>query len=104
LVDYSIITSVKYNRSPQVDYILFPNYPNPFNPNTTIKYSVPTNGFVNLSVFNAIGEEVRTLVSEIKSAGNYVINFDAGNLTSGVYLYKLQAGSFVETKKMILLK
>ena len=87
---------------------LLPNYPNPFNPTTTIKYSIPTNGFVELSVFNALGEEVATLVNEFKEAGNYEINFNAGftpgELTSGIYFYRLQANNFTQTKKMILLK
>lgn len=90
------------------------NYPNPFNPTTAIKYSIPVDGVVTLRVFNAIGEEVSTLVNEFKEAGNYEINFSAiggsatgGNaytLTSGIYFYKLQAGDFVETKKMVLLR
>jgi hypothetical protein len=83
---------------------LLPNYPNPFNPTTTIKYSIPSDGFVKLRVFNTLGEEVSTLVNEFKSAGNYEVSFNAANLNSGVYFYKLQAGNFVETKKMILMK
>jgi hypothetical protein len=107
----SIITSVKYNRSLQVDYILFPNYPNPFNPTTTINYSTPSNGFVKLSVLNTLGEEVSTLVNEFISAGSHEVTFNAENLASGIYFYRLQAvptgrqaGSFVETKKMVLLR
>ena len=80
------------------------NYPNPFNPSTTIRYSIPSDGFVKLSIFNTIGEEVRTLVNEFKEAGSHDENFDAAKLSSGIYFYKLQAGSFVQTKKMILLK
>ena len=86
------------------------NYPNPFNPTTTIKYSIPTNGIITLRVFNAIGEEVSILANEFKEAGTYDVSFNSGELSSGIYFYRLQvyapgrAGSFVETKKMILLK
>ena len=83
---------------------LFDAYPNPFNPTTTIKYSIPSDGFVKLSVFNALSEEVSTLVNEFKSAGNYEIIFDAGGLISGIYFYQLRTGTFIETKKMLLLK
>jgi hypothetical protein len=86
------------------EYKLEQNYPNPFNPSTTIKYSLPKESFVNLKIYNLIGEEVATLVNEEKTIGNYVIEFDATALPSGVYFYRIQAGSFVETKKMILLK
>ncbi|MEJ2195365.1 MAG: T9SS type A sorting domain-containing protein [Ignavibacteriaceae bacterium] len=86
------------------EYRLEQNYPNPFNPTTTIRYSIRTAGVVTLKVYNLIGEEIATLVNEEKSAGNYDINFDATLLPSGIYFYKLQAGSFTETKKMILIK
>ncbi|MDH3267255.1 MAG: FG-GAP-like repeat-containing protein [Ignavibacteria bacterium] len=85
-------------------YTLEQNYPNPFNPITTIRYSIPEEGLVSLKVYNLIGEEVVTLVNEIKQSGNYDVIFDAAKLSSGVYMYKIQAGSFVETRKMILMK
>jgi hypothetical protein len=85
-------------------YELFQNYPNPFNPNTTIKYSIPNTSKVKLTLFNLLGEEVTTLVNEEKVAGNYTIEFDAASLPSGVYFYQLQAGEYVQTRKMILLK
>jgi hypothetical protein len=85
-------------------YKLFDAYPNPFNPTTTIRYSIPSDGIVELIVYNSIGEEVSELVNEFKSAGNYEIDFSAGDLTSGIYFYRIQTASFVETKKMILLK
>jgi hypothetical protein len=78
---------------------LFDAYPNPFNPTTTIQYSIPSDGIVKLIVFNTIGEEVRELVNEFKLAGNYEIDFSADDLTSGIYFYRMQAVSFVETKK-----
>lgn len=80
------------------------NYPNPFNPSTKISYSIPKQSRVTLKVYDLIGNEVSTLVSEEMAAGNYEFEFDASKLGSGVYLYKLQAGNFIETKKMILLK
>ncbi len=87
-----------------LSYSLKQNYPNPFNPSTNIKYSVPENVFVKLTVYNLVGEEVSILVNKTVEAGFYEATFDAANLPSGTYFYKLQAGSFVETKKMILLR
>jgi len=86
------------------EFILEQNYPNPFNPNTTISFSIPELAFVTLKVYDVLGNEVATLLNEQKPAGTYKAQFDASNLSSGMYLYKLQAGSFVETKKMVLLK
>jgi M6 family metalloprotease-like protein len=80
------------------------NYPNPFNPSTTIRYSVPISEFVSLKIYDALGNEVATLVNEEKPAGNYEVDFNAAGFSSGIYFYKLQAGSFVATKKMILMK
>ena len=85
-------------------YSLSQNYPNPFNPSTTIHFSVPSSEFVTLKVFDVLGNEVATLVNEEKLAGTYEINFNADGLSSGIYFYKLHAGSFVETKKMILIR
>jgi hypothetical protein len=87
-----------------IEYVIYQNYPNPFNPSTTIKYSVPELSKVKLTLFNLLGEEVATLVNEEKELGYYQVEFNAANLPSGVYFYQLRAGSFVETKKMILLK
>ena len=80
------------------------NYPNPFNPTTIIKYSVPVNGFINLGIFNVLGEKVADLINKEVEAGTYEINFNASNLSSGVYFYKLEAGSFTSIKKMMLIK
>ena len=85
-------------------YSLEQNYPNPFNPSTIIKYSIPSSSTVQLKVFNILGEEVETLVNEVKSAGNHEINFDANNLPSGIYFYTLKTGKFVQTRKMILIR
>ncbi|HZW38488.1 MAG TPA: T9SS type A sorting domain-containing protein [Ignavibacteriaceae bacterium] len=85
-------------------YSLTQNYPNPFNPSTTIKYSIPRAEKVRVTVYNILGKQVADLVNEYKEAGSYQINFNADNLSSGTYFYKIQAGSFTETKKMLLLK
>ncbi len=85
-------------------FTLFANYPNPFNPVTTIQYSIPKESFVIIKVYDVLGKEIATMVNERKSAGNYSIDFNASNLPSGVYLYSMQAGSFVSTKKFVLLK
>lgn len=80
------------------------NYPNPFNPTTRIVYSIPTSEFVTLGVYDVLGREVATLVNEEKSGGVYEIDFTASNLSSGLYIYKIKAGSFVESRKMMLMK
>jgi len=86
------------------DFELSQNYPNPFNPSTSIRFSVPVSGMVNLKIFDILGREVRTLMNEEKNSGVYTVTFDMKNLSSGVYFYRIQAGSFVSTKKMILMK
>ena len=93
----------KSNNIPN-QFELSQNFPNPFNPVTTIKYQVPELSFVTLKIYDVLGSEIITLVNEEKPIGSYEIEFDATGLSSGIYFYKLQAGSFVETKKMILLK
>ena len=85
-------------------YILYSNYPNPFNPSTKIKYLVAEKTFVSLKIYDVGGSEVASIVNQVQAAGEYEIDFTSDNLTSGVYFYKLQAGNFVETKKMILMK
>ncbi len=79
-------------------YNLSQNYPNPFNPSTKINFSIPKSGKVKLSVFNMVGKEVVVLLDQSLSAGNYTADFDASNLTSGVYFYTLQSENFTETK------
>ena len=81
-----------------------PNYPNRFNPSTTIKYELPRSSEVKLTVFDMLGREVSVLVDERKDAGVHEVKFDGSNLASGVYLYRLQAGDFVSTKRMLILK
>ena len=100
-----IITSLENNQTDLPgDFTISQNYPNPFNPSTIIKFQVPNSSFVNLIVYDVLGNEVATLVNEEKPTGSYEVNFKAANLSSGVYLYKLQAGDFIQTKKMILMK
>ena len=83
---------------------LYQNYPNPFNPTTAIRYQLPAAGLVRLTVYNILGQEVMVLVNERKPAGTYEVNFDASGLSSGVYFTRLQAGSFSDTKKLLLIR
>jgi len=92
------------NNLPPAEFKIFQNFPNPFNPSTNIKYALPTNAFVNLTVYNMLGKIVTTLVNEQKQAGNYEILFDASEIPSGVYFYRLATNEFTSTKKMMLLK
>jgi len=85
-------------------YSLEQNYPNPFNPSTLIKYDIKKDGFVSLKVYNILGKEVASIVNEVKRAGRYEVEFNGSNLGSGIYYYRLQAGEFSETRKMLLLK
>ena len=86
------------------EFMLSQNYPNPYNPSTKINYSISNSGIVILKVYDVLGKEVATLINEEKHSGNYEVEFNADNLTSGIYFYTLKAGEFVSTKKMILLK
>ena len=83
---------------------LYQNYPNPFNPTATIRYDLPQNSKVNIKIYDLLGRQVKQLVDEFKQAGSYTVNFDGTNLASGVYFYRIEAGKFVESKKMVLVK
>jgi hypothetical protein len=98
-----LIVQSSHSSTP-VKYSLDQNFPNPFNPVTTIKFSIANSGVVTLKVFDILGREVATLLNEEKPAGNYEVEFNASELASGIYFYKLQSGNYVETKKMILMK
>jgi hypothetical protein len=104
--NFDIETSVNEkadNLTPD-NFYLSQNYPNPFNSTTSIKYQIPELSFVKLKIFNLLGEEVKTMVNNENPAGSYEVNFDAANLPSGIYFYRLQAGDYIETKKMVLMK
>jgi photosystem II stability/assembly factor-like uncharacterized protein len=100
----SEITSVKNEDMHLNSYELSQNFPNPFNPSTKIKYSIPKSDIVQIKVYDILGKEIRTLLNVYKQAGTYEVVFDASDLTSGVYFYKIISGSYVETKKMIMLR
>ncbi|MBK6915387.1 MAG: T9SS type A sorting domain-containing protein [Ignavibacteriales bacterium] len=87
-----------------MDFELSQNIPNPFNPSTSISYSIPENAFVTLKIYDVLGNEVEVLINEQKESGNYQIDFNASELSSGIYYYTLTAGNFTSTKKMILVK
>jgi hypothetical protein len=110
---YFIIDDLSFGGATGVDnlgknqpfvFSLGQNYPNPFNPSTDISYGVASEGMVSLKVYDLIGREVATLVNSMKTAGNYTVTFNAANLPSGVYFYKLQAGNYTAIKKSILLR
>ncbi|GAB4288080.1 MAG: hypothetical protein Kow0098_05380 [Ignavibacteriaceae bacterium] len=107
-VQYGTIVSVEEGYKP-FDFTLFRNYPNPFNPTTTISYSIPENSLVQIKVYDILGNELAELINEIKPAGNYQTYFDASALSSGVYIYRLTAIKngrivFTDSKQMILMK
>ncbi len=108
---YSILTSVREDKNFPHKFMLYQNYPNPFNPTTKIKYSIPVpsnlskrEALVQLKIYDILGREISTLVNKEQQPGTYEFQFDGSNLPSGVYFYRLQVGSFSDTKKLILLK
>jgi hypothetical protein len=101
--DYSSPVEVTYEPKPN-DFALDQNYPNPFNPTTSIKYSLPEETHIKLTIYDLLGNEVKVLVDENRPAGTYTAKFDGSELTSGIYIYRLQAGDFVSTKRMALIK
>ncbi|MBU0508216.1 T9SS type A sorting domain-containing protein [bacterium] len=100
----SVNATPSENAATISEYALYQNYPNPFNPGTQITFDLPENGLVTLKVYNLVGQEVVTLVSGSLSAGRHIVSFDARDLPSGLYMYKLTAGEFTATKKMLLMK
>ncbi|HPN36849.1 MAG TPA: M14 family zinc carboxypeptidase [Melioribacteraceae bacterium] len=99
-----IINPIKVNFTGVLKYELLQNYPNPFNPNTTIKFTVPNKNLVTLKVYDVLGKIVATLVNEVKEAGNYSVDFNAEDLSSGTYFYEIKSGEFYSVKKMNLIK
>ncbi|MBN8583645.1 MAG: S8 family serine peptidase [Ignavibacteria bacterium] len=103
-ISYNATVGINNNNNLPFSFILEQNYPNPFNPSTSIRYSVPAAGNVTLKVFDVAGKEVAILVNEMKQQGVYSIDFNASNLASGVYFYRIEAGDFTDVKKMLLVK
>ena len=99
-----VIVSVKEEQAVPIRFVLEQNYPNPFNPLTNIQYVVSNRQFVTLKVYDVLGKEIATLVNGEKTPGIYLVEFKGANLVSGIYLYRLQAGDYVEMKKMVLLR
>jgi len=103
MVQTTIATGLKENQGP-LSLSLAQNWPNPFNPSTTISYQLPGSSSVRLVVYDLVGREVATLVNEVESAGTHMVKFDGSNLASGTYVYRIEAGNFVATKKLTLVK
>jgi len=101
---YQGVVSVENAPGLPDKYQLSQNYPNPFNPSTTISYSIPKEGNVVLKIYNVLGQEIKTLINQFQSAGNYKISFDASFLTSGIYFYSIRSDNFTQVKKMVLVK
>ncbi|NWG29738.1 MAG: T9SS type A sorting domain-containing protein [Ignavibacteriaceae bacterium] len=109
--EYSNEIEVEVDFTP-IEFVLYQNYPNPFNPSTKIKFTIPdvethrdaSLQMVTLKVYDVLGNEITTLVNEEKQTGVYEVEFDAQTLSSGIYIYKLQAGTFIQTKKMVLMR
>jgi hypothetical protein len=98
-----ITTAIDNNNLP-TEFLLNQNFPNPFNPNTTVNFSLPQNGFVTLKVYDVLGREVATLINQQMAVGYHRVDFNASHLTSGIYFYKLEINEFVSIKKMLLMK
>ena len=109
VVEVSLAAGIEDEITPVQDFTLEQNYPNPFNPSTRIRYQIPKGALVNLTIYDLLGREVRTLVSEQQPAGVYEVQWDGNNnqgkrAASGVYLYTIQAGDLIQSKKMTLMK
>ena len=101
---FSGVNGIDSHNGAPLEFALNQNYPNPFNPSTTIRYSIAKETKVTLSIYNILGQQVAALVNEVEQPGFYNVKLDGTHLPSGMYFYKLQAGDFVETKRMVLLK
>jgi hypothetical protein len=100
------VTGIENNNNSTLpgNFILFQNYPNPFNPTTIIRFEIPRESIVTIKLYDLLGREIKTLVNEEKTAGSYSYIFDGSSLSSGIYFYRITAGKFAQTKKMILMK
>lgn len=108
ILDHLTLSSItglerEINTAPK-GFLLEQNYPNPFNPQTKIRYGIPENAYVKLVVFDNMGHEIRTLVNQNQLAGNYIVNFNAANLASGTYFYRIEAGEFIQSRRMLVIK
>ena len=103
-LEENVVVGVGQENNLPTQYVLDQNYPNPFNPSTSISFSIPEKAFTTLKIYDILGNEVASILNEEKPAGRYEVQFDASDLSSGVYLYKLQSNSFLQTRKMILIK
>jgi hypothetical protein len=101
---FQVATGVEEQNGAPKEFALMQNYPNPFNPATTIRYDLPRSGYVQLTVYNALGQLMSTLVHENEDAGSHEVRFDGSGLASGMYFYRIQAGGLVQTKKLLLLR
>ncbi len=101
---YGVSTSTEYSDERVDSFELAQNYPNPFNPTTSIRFELPVSEFVNLTVYNMLGQPIATLVNQQLSAGDHQVQFNALDLGSGTYIYRIQAGSFISSKRMMLVK
>lgn len=104
LIRAKVVNTAAEEDAVPTSFVLEQNYPNPFNPTTTIRYMTEQAGPVNLTVYNLLGEEVATVVDQVQSSGEHVVTFDAGDLPSGVYLYRLSYGNQTSTRSMLLVK
>jgi len=102
-IEEAELKDIETETTPEA-YSLSQNFPNPFNPNTTIRYEIPVAGVVTIKLYDLLGREVRVLVNEHKPPGRYQVTFDAGTLASGVYYYRLDAGGFHSVKKLVLIR
>jgi hypothetical protein len=98
------VTGTGEEKELPTEFAVSQNYPNPFNPSTLIEYALPTESSVRLEVFGVLGQRIATLVEEQKSAGYHAVRFDAGQLPSGIYYYRIVAGDFIQVRKMLLVK
>ena len=103
-IDFDEVTAAGQTITPPQQFSLAQNYPNPFNPSTTIKFELPHSSWVSLTVYDVLGREVSVLMNERREVGVHEVRFDGSNLASGVYFYRIQAGSFIQSKKLLLLR